>query len=230
MSQNLPRDSSDAEPLLSTRDSIVGAWMLAMVAAFYHNFLFAQSTGLSYLYSLIFFAAGCLYALYDSRIRHLMIVGTIAGFLELFGDWFLVHGAGSLRYPGGYPFLLASPAYMPLAWALLVVFLGYLGLRLREEVGPAAASIGPAIFALVAESGFESLASRGGGWTYEAAPLGWIGHAPLFILIAEALMFATVAHWVERDWWIGGVGLGMTINASYVGVYYLFLLVGGGGV
>lgn len=227
MFQKGPSDRSDADHLLSTRDYIVVVWMLAMVAAFYHNFLFVQSTGLSYLYSLIFFAVGLLYACFDADIRHLMLVGTVAGFVELFGDWFLVHGADSLRYPRGYPYLFASPAYMPLAWALLVVFLGYLGWRLHEEVGPAAASIGPALFALVAESGFESLASRGGGWTYEAAPLGWVGHAPLFILVAEALMFATVYKWIERDWWVGGIGMGMTVNASYVAVYYIFSLVGG---
>jgi hypothetical protein len=68
----------------------------------------------------------------------------------------------------------------------------------------------------------ESLASRCGGWTYTDAPLGWVGHAPLFIVVAEAAMFASAYYWVRRESATGGIGIGLTIIASYAGVYYLF--------
>lgn len=207
---------------LTKRDFVVGGWMLITVIAYYHNFLVTQSTALSYGYAFASYGFGVLFARYDATIKHLLVIGTIGGTIELVGDYFLVAVAGTLVYPTGYPFLLRSPAYMPFAWAILIAFMGYIGLRLAEEVGTTAAYIGPAVFAFVAESGYESLASRGGGWTYTTAPLAWIGHAPLFIVVAEAIMFASIYYWVKRNSITGGVGIGATIIASYVGVYYLF--------
>lgn len=206
------------------RDIAVGLWMLATVVAFYHNFLFLQSVALSYGYTLTSYGIGLIYAHRDATLRHLVAMGTIAGFVELLGDHFLVHIAGTLVYPSGYPELLSSPAYMPFAWAVLVTFMGYVGIRLNDELGTTAASLGPASFALIAESGFESLASTGGGWVYTHAPLGWVGHAPLFIIIAEGIMFGTTVYWVRRTVLTGGVGMGLTINVSYIGVYYGFVL------
>lgn len=210
---------------LTSRDVFVGIWMLVTVVAYYHNFLFVQSTALSYVYAFAAYGVGVVYARYDTTVKHLLAIGTIGGFLELLGDYFLVTIAGTLVYPSGYPFLLRSPVYMPFAWALLIVFMGYVGLRLADEYGTAAAYLGPAIFAFVAESGYESLASQGGGWTYLTAPLGWIGHAPLFIVVAEAVMFASSYYWVRQNVLVGGVGIGSTISISYVGIYYLFVAI-----
>ncbi|QLD86994.1 hypothetical protein HWV23_15100 [Natronomonas halophila] len=209
---------------LTRRDVLVGGWMGLTVLAYYHNFLFVQSTALSYAYAISSYGVGVLFARYDATVKHLLVIGTIGGVLELLADYFLVEIAGTLAYPSGYPFVLRSPAYMPFAWAILIAFMGYVGLRLADEVGRTAAYLGPAVFAFVAESGYESLASRGGGWTYTDAPLGWVGHAPLFVLVAEAAMFASVYYWVRRDSVTGGIGIGMTVIASYAGVYYLFTL------
>lgn len=211
-----------ANSSLTRRDISVGLWMLATVVGFYHNFLFLQSVALSYGYAIASYGMGLLYARYDATLRRLVGIGTIAGFVELLGDYFLVHIAGTLVYPTGYPNLLSSPAYMPFAWAILITFMGYLGIRLNDEIGGTAAYLGPSAIALIAESGFESLASSGGGWVYTHAPLGWVGHAPLFILIAEAFMFATTFYWVRRKVVTGGLGMGLTINASYIVVYYAF--------
>lgn len=216
---------SRVHPNVTEQDVLVGIWMVGTVVAYYHNFLFVQSTALSYLYAFVFYGIGLVYAIFDERVRHLIVMGTIGGFLELLGDHFLVHTAGTLVYPTGYPFLLSSPAYMPFAWALLITFMGYVGIRLFEEISNTAAYIGPAIFAFVAETGYESLASQGGGWIYTTAPLGWIGHAPLFIVIAEAVMFASSYYWAKQDPLTGGLGIGITINLSYVSIYYLFVLV-----
>lgn len=203
--------------------------MLVTVVAFYHNFLFTKSTELSYLYAFGSYTAGLLYARSDTTVRRLLTMGTIGGFIELLGDAFLVRIAGTLVYPTGYPFLMSSPAYMPFAWAILIAFMGYVGLRLYETIGSVAAYVGPAVFAFVTESGYESLASQGGGWVYTAAPLAWVGHAPLFIVAAEAVMFASVFYWVRRRPLVGGFGIGLTINVSYIVVYYLFVFAAGGG-
>ncbi|MFB6266452.1 MAG: hypothetical protein ABEI31_02230 [Halodesulfurarchaeum sp.] len=216
----------EVRAVLTRRDGLVAGWMLATVLAFYGNFLFVHSTGLSFVFAVGSFGVGLALARVDPLLRELLALGTIGGFVELLGDYFLVEIAGTLSYPAGYPQLLRSPAYMPVAWAVLIAFLGYVSVRVGEEFGARAAVLAPAVVALVSESGFESLASRGGGWVYTVAPLGWIGHAPLFIVVAEGLMFATVAYWVRRGPLVGGLGMGTTIVASYVGVFYLFGLLG----
>lgn len=38
-------------------------------------------------------------------------------------------------------------------------------------------------------------------------------------------MFASSYYWAKQDALTGGFGIGVTINLSYVGVYYLFVLV-----
>jgi hypothetical protein len=209
---------------LHRSDVLVGTWMLATVLAYYLNFLFLQSLALSYGYAVASYGIGLVYARYDATIRQLLTIGTIGGFVELLGDYFLVNIAGTLAYPSGYPHLLSSPAYMPFAWAILIAFMGYVGIRLGDEVGAIPAYIGPAILAFIAESGYESLASQGGGWVYAHAPLGWIGHAPLFIVLAEAVMFLTVFFWVRRSALVGGLGMGLTITLAYIGVYYALAL------
>lgn len=208
---------------ITTRDALIGGWMIATVIAYYHNFLFLQSTELTYAYAFVSYGVGVVYAYFDDLMQRLVAIGTIGGVLELLGDHFLVHVADSLVYPYLYPPVVSSPVYMPFAWAILIVFMGYVALRLREEVGVVAAYLGPAVFAFVSESGYESLASQGGGWTYVSAPLGWLGHAPLFIVVAEAVMFASSYYWVKQHPVKGGLGIGLTINASYVGIYYLFV-------
>lgn len=197
--------------------------MIATIIAYYHNFLFLQSLELTYVYAFVSYGIGVVYAYVDGLVRKLVAIGTIGGILELLGDHFLVHVADSLVYPYQYSPVLSSPVYMPFAWAVLIVFMGYVAVRLREEVGVVAAYLGPAMFAFVSESGYESLASQGGGWSYMSAPLEWIGHAPLFIVVAEAVMFASSYYWVKQNPVKGGIGIGLTINASYVGVYYLFV-------
>lgn len=211
-------------PTLTRMDLLVAVWMVATMGAFLHNFLFVHSPDLSFGYAFVSYGTGLLLARTDQTIRHLLGIGTIAGFVELLGDRFLVQVVGTLTYPAGSPSLASSPAYMPFAWAVLVTFMGYVGVRLVTTFGTGVASVGPAVLAFVAESGFESLAGLGGGWTYAIAPVGWIGHAPIFIVVAEALMFSTVYFWSNRGVLVGGLGMGVTINVAYVLTYHAFVL------
>ena len=60
-------------------------------------------------------------------------VGIVAGLFELIVDWWLVNGIanGRLDYLGARDVvLLASPIWMPLAWACVIVELGYPAIRL----------------------------------------------------------------------------------------------------
>ena len=66
-------------------------------------------------------------------ITRLFRMGIVAGLFELIVDWWLVNGVanGRLDYLGARDVvLLASPIWMPVAWACVIVELGYPALRL----------------------------------------------------------------------------------------------------
>src|SRR5262245_33010957 len=64
-------------------------------------------------------------------LGRLFLAGLVAGTIELFTDAAGEYVVRSLSYPPEVPLLWASPIYMPLAWALVLTQLGYLGWRLR---------------------------------------------------------------------------------------------------
>src|ERR1700675_690406 len=93
-----------------------------------------------------------------ATIVALLRVGIVAGLFELIVDWWLVHGVanGRLDYLGARDVvLLASPVWMPLAWACVIVELGYPAVRLfgglRARIDPRrAALIASVVIALAA--------------------------------------------------------------------------------
>ena len=97
---------------------------------------------------------------------------------EVIVDWWLVHGVtnGRLDYLGAKDVvLLASPLWMPVAWACVIVELGYPAIRLfgmlrtRMDLRRAAlpASIVIAIAAGITVGFYEYFAYRAGWWKYE---------------------------------------------------------------
>ncbi len=64
-------------------------------------------------------------------VSRLLLLGLVAGILELFTDAAGESVAHSLVYPAGGPMLWASPLYMPFSWMIVLTLLGYLGWRLR---------------------------------------------------------------------------------------------------
>ena len=69
----------------------------------------------------------------DRLIPHLMLFGFAVGLAELPADAWLVQATGTLDYSiGGGPTIWRSPAWMPLAWEMVAVRLGSLGMRPYE--------------------------------------------------------------------------------------------------
>ena len=160
--------------------------------------------------------------------RELLPLGLVAGFLELFADYFLVHWtrSGQLVYPTPDTVLLASPLYMPFAWACVIVEFGYLLLRLtaalhRTWVG---AAIGGALAAR-AIGLYEYFAARAGWWYYKPAHAMLGKTCALYIPLGEFLMFATFPYifrsaagdtdWVQRALKRGTL-FGAAIGLAYV--------------
>ena len=127
-------------------------------------------------------------------------MGIVAGLFELPVDWWLVHGIsnGRLDYLGANDVvLLASPIWMPVAWACVIVELGYPAIRLfgalRRRLGPGGAALAASIviaFAAGITIGFyEYFAYRAGWWKYQPAHVMLGSFCALFIPLGEAFMF-----------------------------------------
>lgn len=130
-------------------------------------------------------------------------MGIVAGLFELPVDWWLVHGIdnGRLDYLGARDVvLLASPVWMPVAWACVSVELGYPAIRifgtLRSRLNPRQAAVIASIVIAVAAGitvGFyEYFAYRAGWWKYEPAHRMIGSFCALFIPVGEAFMFLAI--------------------------------------
>ena len=150
--------------------------------------------------SLYFTASERLSGKGGALITRLFTLGLVAGLFELLVDYGLVHWitAGRLVYlTGGDVVLLASPVWMPLAWACVIAELGYPGLRLygilkrtrSDRTALVFAALIAAISASVTVGFYEYFAFRAGWWRYEPAHV-MIGTAcAAFIPLGEGLMF-----------------------------------------
>jgi hypothetical protein len=127
-------------------------------------------------------------------------LGLVAGLFELLVDWGLVHWVanGRLVYlTGNDVVLLASPVWMPVAWACVIVELSYPALRifgllrnrLPAAASAAAASLIAATMAGVTVGFYEYFAYRAQWWKYEPAHNMIGGFCALYIPVGEFLMF-----------------------------------------
>lgn len=127
-------------------------------------------------------------------------MGLVAGLFELLVDWGLVNlvSSGRLVYaPTPDLMLLASPFWMPVAWACVIAELGYPAVRLfgflRGKMSTTKAAL-LSSFAIGVSAGvmvgfYEYFADLAGWWKYETARV-MIGSAcALFIPVGEAFMF-----------------------------------------
>ena len=120
----------------------------------------------------------------------LFLFGAVAGVVELATDAAGERFARSLVYPPGAPTLWASPAYMPLSWAIVLAQLGYLAWRLR---GLAQLPLAMALCGLWAGANipfYEEMAHHARWWRYAPAP--GLGHTPLYVILFEALIGASL--------------------------------------
>jgi hypothetical protein len=125
-------------------------------------------------------------------LTRLFQMGIVAGLFELPIDWWLIHGIsnGRLDYLGAPDVvLLASPIWMPLAWACVIVELGYPAVRLSQKYSPVLVTIGVAISAGVTIGFYEYFAYRAGWWKYAKANVMIGDFCAAYIPLGEAFMF-----------------------------------------
>lgn len=130
-------------------------------------------------------------------VWRLMLFGLVAGGCELFTDYAGENVIQSLSYPSNEPLILASPAYMPFSWMIVLTPLGYLAWRLtyltrRRWATPIAGIIGALLIPF-----YEEMAYRAGWWHY--TPTRWhLAHTPAYVLLFEGLVIAALPLLLRR--------------------------------
>jgi hypothetical protein len=180
--------------------------VLTLIAAY----PFAHTTsGVFWAYAGLLVRAG-LYWWAGDRLRGrggetletLLGVGLVAGALEILVDWALIHWVptGRLVYLTSDVVILGSPVYMPIAWACVIVELGYPALRWfaiwRRRMSAVTAAVTVSI-AIGIAAGFtvgfyEYFAYRANWWKYEPARVMIGDFCALYIPVGEFFMFLPV--------------------------------------
>jgi uncharacterized protein DUF6989 len=122
----------------------------------------------------------------DSFLKRLLLFGLVAGFVELIADKWLVENIASLVYPANEPKIWCSPNYMPFAWAVVLVQVGYLGWMISTKKKMLEAMILCMIIGICFIPVFEQCAYYAEWWYYN--PCKMLFNTPWYIIISEGLI------------------------------------------
>jgi len=159
----------------------------------------------------------------DGLLARLMVFGLVVGVVELAADAWLVEATRTLDYSiGGGPMLWRSPAWMPVAWEIVAVQFGWLGLWLCERIGvPAGLSVIGVIGALNIPY-YEEMAKRIHWWQYSGCRM--ISNTPYYIIVGELLIAVALTLLARRlpgASWARVIGLGIAGGAAIFVAYAL---------
>src|SRR4030095_5263235 len=148
------------------------------------------------------------------------------GLAELPADAWLVDYTRTLDYSiGGGPMIWRSPLWMPLAWEVIAVQFGYIGLRLWERFG----NVGLLMIGLLGAINipfYEEMARRIHWWQYSACRM--ISFTPWYIILGEfgiAITLALLARNLRLGSWRGavlsGIAGGLSIFICYALAFWI---------
>jgi hypothetical protein len=154
----------------------------------------------------------------DALLAKFIVFGLAVGLTELAADAWLVDYTRTLDYSlGGGPMLWRSPLWMPLAWEVVAVQFGYIGLRLSERFGNAGL-LGVALLGAINIPFYEEMAKRIHWWQYAGCRM--ISNTPYYIIVGEfgiALALAVLARTLRRG------GMGVAIFSGILGGIAIFI-------
>jgi hypothetical protein len=162
----------------------------------------------------------------DTLMWRFLLFGVVVGFAELPADAWLIDYTRTLDYSiGGGPMIWRSPLWMPLAWEVVAVQFGYIGLRLWERFG----KNGLVMIALLGAINipfYEEMARRIHWWQYSGCRM--ISFTPWYIIVGEfgiALALALLARTLRRGSWraavVAGIGGGFSIFVCYAIAFWM---------
>jgi hypothetical protein len=147
----------------------------------------------------------------DALFRGLLVFGLVVGLGELASDYYAVVTTGTLVYPRVGPFLLATPAYMPVSWMVLLAPLGTVADLATRRWGLVWATVGLMVLGGLNIPLYETLAHRAGFWFYQDTPM-LFGVTPWYVILGELLLSAALPLIIR------GVSRGDTRAAVLLGV------------
>ena len=152
---------------------------------------------------------------WDALLARFLLFGVAVGVTELAADAWLVDYTRTLDYSiGGGPMIWRSPLWMPLAWEVVAVQFGYIGLRLWEGFG----KIGLVMIGFLGAINipfYEEMARRIHWWQYSNCRM--ISYTPWYIILGEfgiAVAFALLARTLRRDSLLVAIVSGIAGGAS----------------
>jgi hypothetical protein len=162
----------------------------------------------------------------DALLGRFLIFGLTVGLTELAADAWLVDYTRTLDYSiGGGPIIWRSPIWMPLAWEVVAVQFGYIGLRLWERFG----KIGLVMIGLLGAINipfYEEMARRIHWWQYNGCKM--FSFTPWYIILGEfgiALVFALLGRTLRRGSLpvavLTGLGGGASIFVCYAAAFLI---------
>lgn len=174
----------------------IGLFSVALSVAL--SFFFSQWAGsdgrtaaLVALMNLSLFAGLALWQT-DRELRCLLVAAVGFGLVELAADFLCVRCTQTLDYSPAHSWLLfESPWWMPLSWAVVAVQVGLLGERSLCRWGKSRGALLTGALSALLIPGYEELAYGAHWWRYVRC---WqVGHTPVYIVVAEALIGAALA-------------------------------------
>lgn len=157
---------------------------------------------------------------HDRLLWRLMLFGLFVGLAELPADAWLVVQTRTLDYSvGGGPMIWHSPIWMPLAWEIVAVQFGYLGLHLRERFGwTGLVAIG--VLGAINIPFYEEMARKIHWWEYSGCRM--LSFTPYYIIVGEfgiAIALSVLARTLRAGSWhravVGGIAGGGAIFICY---------------
>jgi hypothetical protein len=154
-------------------------------------------------------------------LKNLLIFGLVGGITELAVDYWLVSLTKTLTYTPWGPFIIDSPAYMPMSWAGILLSMGFLGFIVAQKYSVMVGTLVSFVVAGIYVPTFEALAHYAGWWTYSNCPM--FGVVPWYIIVGEALVGASMSPLVmyllhkKSMWSAAGAGViaGLVIGIAY---------------
>jgi hypothetical protein len=158
----------------------------------------------------------------DAVVGRLLLFGIVVGVVELAADAWLVDHTRTLDYaPSGSLMVWRSPWWMILAWEIVALQLGYVGLRLRERLGARGVVLAGVLGAINIPF-YEEMALRLSWWRYRGCPM--LSNTPVYIIVGELLIvmgFALAAGAVRRPGLARVAGAGAAAGAGIFASYAL---------
>jgi hypothetical protein len=162
----------------------------------------------------------------DALLARFILFGVVVGISELAADAWLVDYTRTLDYSiGGGPMIWRSPLWMPLAWEVVAVQFGYIGLRLWERFGRTGLLIIGFLGAINIPF-YEEMARRIHWWEYSGCRM--ISYTPWYIILGEfgiVLALALLARMLRRGSWRYAILAGVIGGASVFGCYAVAFLI-----